>query len=333
MTECVDQTDRNSTCVQRDRNNGERQGFFIVGAPRSGTTLLRAMLNAHPHIAIPFEADLFSKMLSVPSPWERTWARHESRAPIEQFLSHPAVRFWGVSVETVLEAMGQFERVGYPDIIQAIYQAYAMREGKPRWGDKTPIHALEIPQLSRAFPQAQFIHLVRDGRDVYLSWTKLSQSMKGWEWAQGLDAASGADKWQKRVWFAARHGRRLGADRYYELWYEDLVRQPETTLQSVCRFLGERYDASMLRYYEHAEDLVPAKQMRTMHAGLASLPDPSRLFQWKVNMSAVDVRAFELKAGATLLQYGYAVSLAMRPRALVSLTAQCFRQRLKDWWE
>ena len=296
-----------------------RGPIFLVGCERSGTTLLRAMLNAHPRIAIPYEARRFSQAISWPSPWDYVFSREEVVIAVEEFLINRKVRFWQLEKAAVLEELGVSETCRYPDLLRAIYRAYAKREGKPRWGDKTPANTFEVPRLIRAFPEAQFLHIVRDGRDVYLSWLTV-------DWAR-YDLANAARQWAKWVRAAAQAGA-LGTDRYHVLRYEDLIARPHDTLRDVCRFLDEPFVEDMLRYPEQ-DGLVPVDH-KPYHELLSRAPDRSRAYRWKQEMMRRDVRRFEHIAGPTLVTYGYEVSPSTRVRTSIGSAVRQARQRVKD---
>ncbi|MDP3722831.1 MAG: sulfotransferase [Candidatus Omnitrophota bacterium] len=283
---------------------GASRPVFIVGCQRSGTTLLRAMLNAHPRIAIPYEAHQFSKMLSTEHPWNATWTRDQVTRPIEEFLSHPKPSQWGLTPAAVQQELRPVDTFRFSDILRAIYAAYARKEGKPRWGDKTPSNTFELPYLLREFPEAQFVHIVRDGRDVFLSWCKV-------DWAR-YDVVQAAKRWRHWVHEAYELGETLGSAQYLQLRYEDLVRDPRGHLHTICRFLGEFFDERMLTYHKEC-NLVPEPR-RQFHQLLSSPPDASRTYTWMRQMPRADVKRFERIAGLTLIKYGYPVSLATRVR-------------------
>jgi hypothetical protein len=206
-----------------------------------------------------------------------------------------------VPKKLAVEELGSKARYRFADIIRAAYSAYAKKEGKPRWGDKTPPNAFDLPDLMRDFPDAQFIHIVRDGRDVCLSWAEV-------DWVK-LDVRKAAKRWVRWV-RAASHPSRLGPTQYYELRYEDLVQEPRRVLEAVCRFLGEPFDERMLEYHQQ-EHLVP-EERRKFHTRLSQPPDASRVFRWRKEMSASNVRRFEAVAGSLLLRFNYEVSSPWR---------------------
>ena len=143
-----------------------RRPIFIIGCVRSGTTLLRAMMNAHPNIAIPYEAGRFSTSVREASPWTKVWTRREVQQPIEEFFSNQWTKFWKLDTDKVICQLGDGKEFRFEEILSAIYRTYAIAQGKERWGDKTPFNVCDLSELKRVFPQAKFVHIVRDGRDA-----------------------------------------------------------------------------------------------------------------------------------------------------------------------
>ncbi len=131
--------------------------------------------------------------------------------------------------------------------MRAFFDAYAERQGKPRWGDKTPAYMLSVTRIGRALPEARFVHLIRDGRDVALSQTARAIN-------EQPPPAEQAAKWVKRIGKSREQAAKLGGERYIEARYEDLVRDPEPTLRRICDFVALDFDPAMLTYYERAAD-------------------------------------------------------------------------------
>ena len=125
-----------------------------------------------------------------------------------------------------------------------MFALYTSRQGKARYAEKTPINVLHIELLADVFPEARFIHLIRDGRDVALSYLDTDFG------ASSLPEA--AVQWRRFVRKGRRSGARVGAHRYQEVRYEDLVADPDTVLRSLCEFIDLPFDPSMLRYHERA---------------------------------------------------------------------------------
>ena len=262
--------------------------FFIVGSARSGTTLLRVILNAHPNVTVPPESRFVTEL----------W-RHSSEVSAERFLSaleqHRQFQSWNLPIEAVRTELNDRETVPYAVAIEAVYAAYAKRVGKERWGDKTPRYVEHIPFISELFPQARFVHLVRDGRDVALSYAKVPFGPK--------TVAKAAALWALRVCLGVSEGRRLGSDRYKEIRYEDLVDAPEQTTRSLCEFLGIRFDQDMMEYTEKAPEFVFDKA-KTYNPKVLEKPSKSSR-SWATEMPPSHGEAFEAVAGDVLDLFGY----------------------------
>lgn len=205
--------------------------IFIVGCPRSGTSLLRDLLRAHPNLTFPEESHFIARFYRAygdPSSDRQAWKL------ARRILRTVQVGTWGID----LEARDFAGCRSFSEVVRRVFAAWARREGKPRWGDKTPHYVHEIPLLLELFPEAQIIHIVRDGRDVALSWLK-----KRFE-PQNLYKA--AQLWVDMVSRGRSDGSLLPASVYHEVRYETLLAQPEQTMRQVCDFLKEPFDPAVL---------------------------------------------------------------------------------------
>jgi hypothetical protein len=284
---------------------------FIVGVGRSGTTMLRLMLDAHPQLAIPPETHF------VPDLIEAIDGGANPEQAVEVMRS---VRQWGdlhIAPEEVLERFRALDRFEAGPALRAFYAIYAERQGKPRWGEKTPAYVRSMRQIERALPEARFIHVIRDGRDVALS--RWKRTLGEGERAPASQVAAG---WQRRIRRAQRQGKRLG--HYLELRYEDLVTDTEPNLRRIAEFIELEWDPAMLRYYERAGERMaemardlpaadgkptrPGDERMQAHAMTQKPPDPSAMYRWKERMSPEDIAAFDAAAGDLLADLGYEVA-------------------------
>lgn len=301
--------------------------FFVVAAARSGTTLLRVMLDRHHDVAIPGEGHF------IPHLWARR-DRYGGGGRVrrtEVFLhdldAHPAFGFWDLPISAVRDAIGDRSDLSFADAIHAAYAAYARKQGKARWADKTPDYIDHLPLLSRLFPEARFVHMVRDGRDVALSTLDLRRFHR--------HAATCGYFWARQIAAAIGEGRRLGPGRYLELRYEDLLDGPERELERLCTFVGLPYDDAMLQHDEHDLEKLP-ERFRPIHTRLA-LPPTKGLRDWRTQMSPREVAEFEAVAGDQLRAAGYDVvggspGLATRLRAryrMAGFGARYLRHRFR----
>jgi hypothetical protein len=283
-------------------NEGRTQPFpFIVSCGRSGTTMLRAMLERGGEIAIPPES-YFPVSLH-----RRHWRSvFDPSAFGEDLGANVRFREWGMPVPDLTGA------ADYADAVRSVFSAYAERHGARRYGDKTPAFVLHVELLAGLFPEARFVHLIRDGRDVARS---LVQAPFG---PDGL--ARAADVWARRVSRGRDSGARLGPERYLEVRYESLVGDPVATLRSVCAFLLLGYRDEML-HPEEGDTLVP--EMERRHHGNLARPVTPGLRDWRRDMPDADVALVEAVGGRLLSELGYerrfpTVPIVARGRAVAS---------------
>lgn len=264
--------------------------FFVVGADRSGTTMLRLMLNEHPRLHVPRESWFLIPLMNALS-LDRELSPLEVETALRLITSHSRWQDWEVRDDELRRCVHGLEQPRLGDVVEAVFLLSAGRAGKQRWGDKTPEYVQEIDRLHQLFPDARFIHLIRDGRDVCRSLMKYQFR------AEGL--RDNARYWAHYVTAGMTSGRRLPTPLYTEVSYERLVLQTEAVLQELCRFLDVAYDPSMLHFHSHAsENIAPWEQ--TIHRKTMRAPEPSDVGRWKKEMRALDVLRFEAIAGRTM---------------------------------
>ncbi|MGI9019985.1 MAG: sulfotransferase family protein [Solirubrobacterales bacterium] len=283
---------------------------FVVGVGRSGTTLLRLMLDAHPELAVPPETGFAPKVIR---------AGRERPAPAAMTALLRDQRSWGdhrldeAELERRLAAAGRLDGTA---TLRAFYGLYAEGQGKPRWGDKTPAYVRRMPMIERALPEARFIHVIRDGRDV-----ALSRGRRRLATGDAPGPARVAEVWRDRILRAREDAKRV--HHYLEVRYEDLVGDTEPTLRRVAAAIELPWDEAMLRYYERAPERLaemardlPAAgkklsrsgdERMAAHALAAEPPKPERIATWRERMSEADRTAFEGVAGDLLAELGYEV--------------------------
>ncbi len=247
---------------------------FLGGEGRSGTTLLRVMLDAHPSIACGPESQFLAdpKFRAFHEHFRNTWWRRAAGFGYEQDDLDDLVR----------------------DFARGWFETYMRRRGKRRWADKTPQTIHHLPYLWRLFPTARFVHLIRDGRDVACS--ILPQN-----WGPNT-VEEAAERWVDCVWKGVLH--RADTERYCEVRYEDLVQSPETQVRRVLAWMGEDWDPAVLDYHSADKD---NPELTESSAEQVQKPlYTSSIGRWQRDLSAHQVRAFEKIAGETLEFLGYA---------------------------
>jgi hypothetical protein len=274
----------------------ERPAFpFLVARGRSGTTLLRAMFDAHPSMAIPGESHFVVQFATRRERYEAS-ASFDVDGFTRDLFDHWAFRRWGLAESDVLDVLADRRPTDLASAFRCTYEAYAASFGKERFGDKTPSYVQHIDLLAETFPESVFIHLIRDGRDVSLSYVDTDFGVSTFGQA--------AIYWDRFVRAGRAAGARLGAGRYREVRYEDLVRDPAPILTELCGFVGLDFDERMLRYYEQADRLAPTISHGEHHRNVRRPPTVG-MRDWRRELSAGDRAAFEAIAGDLLDELGY----------------------------
>ena len=287
--------------------------MIVLGVRRSGTTLLRVMLDRNPELAVPDESYF------VPQLARRHRTPVDPAAFLDDLRRLPTLVDWGLSPASVRARL----RPGMTtdDAIAAVFAAYAAERGKARWGDKTPLYMQHLDLLERLFPDARFVHLIRDGRDAALSFLSVPAGLMTEGWGHPRDAAGFACQWATEVASARELGARVGGQRYRELRYEALVADPEGELRAVCAFAGLEYDPAMLDYVGQTDSARKAHQQRLNE------PPRQNVREWRTEMSESDRHAFEEVAGALLAELGYEVEIRGTARGKLA----AYRLRTGAW--
>lgn len=277
--------------------------IFIVGCPRSGTSLLRDLLRSHPHLTFPQESHFIPSFFrGYGDPCDD----REAQKLAKRILTLHWIQDWGIGFEPATFAACRTFR----EIVSALFQAWALKENKPRWGDKTPHYVMEIPTLLEIFPPAKIIHVYRDGRDVALSWLKTGFEPRNIYTAAAL--------WRRYVLEGRKAAQIIPSDSYLEVRYETLLVKPEETMRKVCAFISEAFDTAVLRV--NYLDKVPRSRILRNHPVIPISKTHvvrNNLEKWKDNMSLSERSIFESMAGDLLASLGYETErLGMRiPRA------------------
>jgi hypothetical protein len=303
---------------------------FIVGMTRSGTTLLREMFSAHPEVYIPDESQFLLEMCQHHERYELADGL-DRESFVSDLCGHSKFEWWNLSCDEARDALWRESPESFPDAIRGLYRYLAQREGKSRYGDKTPQAVTMLPTLAELFPESRFIHLIRDGRDVALSHLSLKS---------GIDRVGEvAIVWKGQVEQGRRDGGQLGAQRYREIHYEDLVKDPEGTLRSLCDFVELEFEAGMLKYYDQPSAAMGPPETEPQHASVR-MPPKQKIRDWHDQMSRKGVETFEGLAGDLLESLGYervipSVTPRMRRRALLArvyVAAKAKMKKIRQLW-
>jgi hypothetical protein len=289
--------------------------LFVLGVSRSGTTLLRVILDRSSGIAIPDETFFIPQLAH----------RHPRTVDAERFLDDlrrlPRLAAWDVPADDLAARLRP--GLGTGEAIAAAFSAYAAKHGKPRWGDKTPQYMRHLGLIDRLFPNAQYVHLIRDGRDAALAFLDMPEGVVTKTWAHPRTAAGFACEWRTEVRRARGLGARVGRGRYHEVLYEDLVADTDGVIRAVCTFAELPFEPAMLEYAGAVDVSQKPHHQRLLQPPTRGVRD------WRTQMSVEDVASFERIAGDVLRDLGYESGARRSARAVPA--EAWYRLRMGAW--
>lgn len=264
------------------------------------------MLDSHPDLSIPPETNFISRVAR-----KCEEADHPSDAFVQTLTSLPRWRDFHLDPGDLERRVKIIRPFDLGEALRAFYGLYASKASKPRWGDKTPPYVGCMHLIQSFLPEARFIHVIRDGRDIAVSVAGL------WFGPSSTDEV--AKWWAKQIRKARRQVELLGF--YTEIRYEDLVREPEATLKQLCDFIDLPWNPVMLEYHRRADErlseldtavmmwdgmkTIGVDMRHSIHARLKEPPLTNRIGRWRTEMPSPDLTAFEHIAGKTLETFGY----------------------------
>lgn len=298
---------------------------FIVGAPRSGTTLLQYMLRSHPSLSLPTGESHFI------IPYYRDAGHYENLASPQALntLLADMRRRNAEFIETDLHGIDFDEdklgRIFFEEghrnvreVLTALFQRNAEGEGKQRWGDKTPYYILHLSKLLHWWPDAQIIHVVRDGRDVALSLFARQHDFGVY------NTYFAAKYWEHYVEVGHETGRQLPVSQYLEIRYEDLIRAPHETLQKICAYLGIIFSENVVDFRKSSMAGKTPLLQQPIQAGNAE--------KWRTEMNPAQIRIFEGAVGPTLERFHYPLTTPAVRHPLPLRAAWRWHNQLTKHW-
>ncbi|PEN09252.1 hypothetical protein CRI93_00545 [Longimonas halophila] len=294
--------------------------IFVVGANRSGTTLARLMLNAHPRIAIPEELNYF-KIRPYWHSWdEPVWDAEDYAQFVDRVLDRYLPLLPGLDAAAVrprlLAAPNPTYRTPYAELLGA----WAAAEGKARWGEKTPGNLFYVDLLIGMFPDAQFIYVQRDPRAGVAS----MQGVSFFPNDVVLNALNRRKSWTV--------GHRLltqvvPAKQRITIRYEDLVYTPEQVARTLCTFLGEAYDPDMLRFHTDAERYMKTEAASSFNAAATRPISTAPAERWKTDLSPIEIGWIESICAEEIDRFSYHPTAPPRP-----LSARLIQYAKTAYW-
>ena len=303
--------------------------LFLCGVPRSGTTLLQRMLNAHPELAVTNDTHFIPRSLEL-----------VDRSFIQQAINGKEIELDQRLIEAV-KSYKRFYRLGiddaefdwsckhaktYRELVANLYATVAKRERKRLAGEKTPDYVRRVCLLHGLFPAAKLIHIIRDGRDVALSLLDWATPNKGpgklslWN-EHPVAVAALWWRWFVMQWI--KQASAIEPSLTHEVHYDDLIRFPKRTLEELSQFLGLPFSPSMLDYHRGKSRIRQDNQS----AKSAWLSPQKGLRDWRRDMTESQVELFEFLAGDALVHFGFEITDDGYSQTTRNIGQQCL-----DWW-
>ena len=273
--------------------------IFIVGAPRSGTTLLRNMLNRHPKLAILGETQFYRHVYSRRRAFGDPADLKNRERIVREYLAMDRVKRLGMDQSKLREKLMR-EGKSYRALFTCFLDHYAESQGKDRYGEKTPEHAFFSETLCDWYPGAAILHLVRDPRDVVASLQRMP-------WASN-SVMTNARVWATHNAAAQRSSRRSGS---LQIRYELLVTRPEQEAARICAHLGEKYSALMLAPRE--ENILYSEWSKRSQMAITN----TRLGQWREQLTEEEAALIEWAGGRSLGAFEYQATV--RPASCIAI--------------
>lgn len=278
--------------------------FIIVSSGRSGSTLLRAIINQHPTVCVPPESHVLGHVTRKFKLWFRylPW-EYVVRLVISEFqIQFPGFGFWGLDLFKFYPSALKLpkEQRSLAKLIDIFY-TYYIQEKKPeatRWGDKSIGNAVFLPLIDELYPNAQYITIIRDGRDV-------SASLVAADTTPVNDVGDAANYWLRSVTLTRQFGARLDKSRYLEVFYEDLVKKPKIVIQRLYDFLGLEYNNDALQFWQNVDSLRDAN--REIHKNLKKPINENSIGKWRRQLSQEEQSVLQNKLRHKLLELNYSV--------------------------
>ncbi|NIO08839.1 MAG: sulfotransferase [Deltaproteobacteria bacterium] len=278
----------------------DERPVFITGSERSGTTLIMAILGCHPRLAVPEVSWYYPRF----RPYLFTYGDLENsdnfKVLCDEMVHGLRTPYWDMKVnpdtfaDEIMTLARKYEQ-SFAGVFCAMLQRYAQEVSKPRWGEKTPYNLFFVGEILQDFPNAQFIFIYRDGRDVS---------------AEFLEASFGptniycaAELWHMGQQAVKPWRETLPKDQWLDIKYEEFVRSPVPQLKRLCEFLGERYTDELLEF--HATPIAKRRGKTKDNAALAFPISDRYVGIYRERLSVRDQRIMSWVAGDSLRNLGY----------------------------
>jgi hypothetical protein len=297
--------------------------FFIVGCSRSGTTLLQALLDAHPRLAIPPESHIYNRFGDIFHTYGDFAVSANRCRFIQDMLQDAYIQRWELkaSAAEIDSTVTTPTRAG---IVRAMFENYARSKNAARWGDKTPEHIRHLETIRHDFPDVRLIHLIRDGRDT-------AEAMRRMIWTPVTAVGLGRE-WSREVTYWLDFCERFGTENTLVVRFEDMMTDPSQVLGRILEFLGESFVDTSLTYRDsHLSQSLG--QRAKVHSSLLKDMDTSKIGIYRKKFTPREIEIIESSAGEALSRYGYSRDfLQPRPATRWEQMLSPWKDRLTRWY-
>lgn len=280
----------------------KNQPFFILGNPRSGTSLLRLMLNSHPEITVPPECGFLLWLSEKYTDLENYSARTYSQFVNDLFKTRK-IETWGIQRDELLKTIEEEKPETYADLAALVYLHYAKKRGKNSllYGDKNNYYINETTKIKKLFPTSKSIFIVRDGRDVAASYLSIAKKNIKSEYKPNLTESIPeiALQWKRSTLYAKEQ---IGNPNSCIIRYEDLVREPTQTLEKVCSHIDSYFSKEMLNFHLNNDEPTEFLQWK---AKTKKPIDSASLSKYKEELTKDEIISFESYAYEALKAFHY----------------------------
>jgi LPS sulfotransferase NodH len=298
--------------------NFEFGPIFLVGVPRSGTTLLQRILDAHPDVAIAPETFFVRRFAERRKHYGKLDdPRHRGKL-LDDLVATPEFAEMGLDARefrATIDARAK-RALEYHDVFAEWLDAYRVRRGKRIVGEKTPNHLLAMRRLEEWFPNARFVHIVRDPRAVTESWRNVP-------WTNGSLEAD-AEVW-RRYLATARREPPLRAP-LHEVRYEALIADPEAATRELCRAIGIEFAPAMVHFHATEADALNVER-EPWKADALKPVQRDAVERWRTRLEADEIAAIEAVVWFEMRRLRYSAATPLLKLAPAALRQAALRRR------
>jgi len=296
---------------------------FVLGSPRSGTTLLYDMLLSAGGFAVYLAESNVFNVLSLR--FGDLSHRDERRKLLQVWLRSKLFRATGLKARDIEDKILE-ECRGSGDFLRIVMDEITREQGMQRWAENSPEALLHLPLIKKLIPNALVMHIIRDGRDVAMSLGKL-RYVRPFPWEERQSVIGAGIYWEWIVEYGRKYGKALGAD-YMEVHFEHLVGAPQDTLHRIAEFIDQKLDYRTIQQVAYGSISKPNTSF-TAQAGSVNFNPVGR---WKNGLSSEQLSRLERIIGSMLRELGYAPTLAQQSEGM-SLESLATRAMYRSYFE